>query len=93
VREHRLLTWEQGIHKMTGLPALRLGLRNRGIVREGAFADLVVFDPATVADTATFEAPHSYPVGIPHVLINGRFVVYDGLQTEERPGQRLSRNG
>lgn len=89
VREQRLLTWEAAIHKMTGLPAQRLGLGDRGIVREGAFADLVVLDPATVCDTATFAEPHRYPKGIRHVLVNGCFVVHGGTQTEERPGQVL----
>ena len=95
VREQRLLTWEEAVHKMTGLPAARLGLCDRGVVREGAFADLVVFDPAEIADTATFTEPRRYPEGICHVLVNGRFVVYDGCQTDERPGQalRLRREG
>ncbi len=89
VRQQGLLTWEEAIHKMTALPAARLGLRDRGVVREGAFADLVVFDPDAVADTATFTKPHRYPEGIPHVLVNGRFVLYNGLQTKERPGRVL----
>ena len=93
VREQGLLTWEEAIHKMTGLPATRLGLRDRGHVHEGAFADLVVLDPDTVADTATYAAPHQYPEGIHHVLVNGRFVVQDGTQTEELPGQVLRRSG
>lgn len=91
VREQRLLTWEEAIHKMTALPASRLGLCERGVVREGAFADLVVFDPQTVADTATFARPHRYPAGIHHVLVNGRFVIHAGIQTGERPGRVLGR--
>jgi N-acyl-D-aspartate/D-glutamate deacylase len=91
VRQQALLTWEEAIHKMTGLPAARLGLQDRGSVREGAYADLVVLDPDTVADTATFSEPHQYPVGIHHVVVNGRFVVQDGIQTEERPGHVLRR--
>jgi N-acyl-D-aspartate/D-glutamate deacylase len=93
VREQGLLTWEQAIHKMTGLPAARLGLPDRGHLREGAFADLVVLDPDTVADTATYAAPHQYPTGIHHVLVNGRSVVQDGAQTGELPGQVLRRTG
>jgi N-acyl-D-amino-acid deacylase len=89
VREKRLLTWEQAIHKMTGLPAARLSLCDRGVVREGAYADLVVIDRAIIADTATYAEPHRYPEGIHHVLVNGLFVVYEGRQTEQRPGRAL----
>jgi N-acyl-D-amino-acid deacylase len=78
---------------MTGLPAARLRLQDRGVVREGAIADLVVFDPQTIADTATYDDPHRYPEGIRHVLVNGRFVVQEGRQTEERPGRVLRRSG
>jgi N-acyl-D-amino-acid deacylase len=89
VRERGVLTWEEAIRKMTGLPAERLDLRDRGIVRAGAFADLVVLDPGAVCDTATFAEPCHYPEGIRHVLVNGRFVVRDSVQTEERPGHVL----
>ncbi len=91
VREQRLLTREEAIRKMTSLPAERVGLRDRGVVREGAFADLVIFDPDTIVDTATYAKPHQYPEGIQHVLVNGRFVVQDGVQTDERPGRVLRR--
>lgn len=91
VRERGLLTWEEAIRKMTSLPAGRVGLRDRGVVREGAFADLVVLDPQRVADTATFTQPHQYPEGIRHVLVNGRFAVYEGEQTQERAGRVLRR--
>jgi N-acyl-D-amino-acid deacylase len=93
VRDQGLLTWEEAIRKMTCLPAGRVGLRDRGVVREGAFADLVVLDPDTIADTATYTEPHRYPEGIHHVLVNGRFVIQDGVQTEERPGRVLRREG
>jgi N-acyl-D-aspartate/D-glutamate deacylase len=86
VREQGLLTWEEAIHRMTVLPAKRLGLRDRGIVREGAWADLVVLDPDTVVDTATFTDPTRYPQGIHHVIVNGCFVIRDGVQTDELPG-------
>jgi len=89
VREQGVLTWEEAIRKMTSLPAARVGLRDRGVVGPGAFADLVVLDPATIADRATFTEPHRYPAGICHVLVNGRFVVRDGQQTDERPGRVL----
>ena len=93
VRQQALLTWEEAIHKMTGLPAARLGLRDRGLVYEGACADLVIFDPSTIADTATYAEPHQYPEGIHHVLVNGRFVVHDSAQTDELPGRVLKGKG
>lgn len=88
-REQRLLSLAQAVHKMTGLPARRLGLRDRGEVRPGARADLVVLDPRRVADQATYEDPHRYPVGIEHVLVNGRFVIKDGEHTGSLPGRVL----
>ena len=89
-REERVLSLPQAIHKMTGLPARRLGLRDRGVVRVGAKADLVVFDARRVADQATFEDPHRYPVGIDHVIVNGRFVIKDGEHTGSMPGRVLT---
>jgi N-acyl-D-amino-acid deacylase len=74
---------------MTSLPAARLGLRDRGSVWQGSYADLVIFDPDTITDTATYARPHQYPEGIHHVLVNGRFVVCDGIQTEEMLGRIL----
>ena len=74
---------------MTSLPADRFGLADRGRIAEGAFADLVLFDPATVTDTATFEAPHAYPTGIDAVIVNGR-VAWDG-ENRERAGRVLHR--
>ncbi len=91
VRERGLLSWEEAVRKMTSLPAARLGLRDRGVVREGAFADLVVLDPETIADTATFTRPHRYPAGIRHVLVNGQLAVADGELTAARPGRVLRR--
>jgi len=84
-RRH-LLSLPQAVHKMTGLPARRLGLRDRGVIRVGAKADLIVLDPRTVADVATYEHPHRYPLGIEHVLVNGRFVIRDGEHTGSLPG-------
>jgi len=89
VREQRVLTLEQAVHKMTGLPARRLGLRDRGVLRVGAVADLVVFDPRRVADRATYADPHRYPVGVEHVLVNGRLVIRDGEHTGSLPGRLL----
>lgn len=91
VRERKVLRLEEGVHKMTGMPAARLGLRDRGLVKEGLVADLVVFDPATVADRATFERPHQYPVGIDFVFVNGTPVVDAGKYTNARAGLVLRR--
>ena len=91
VREKRVLSLEEAVKKMTGMPAARLGLTDRGMVKEGAFADLVVFDPRTVADRATYEKPHQYPVGIDHVLVNGTAVVDGGKFTNARAGRALRR--
>ncbi len=77
------------MHKMSGLPAQRLKLYDRGLIRPGMKADLSVFDPATVADTATFEKPHQYAVGFKYVLVNGKIVIDDGKLTSERPGRIL----
>ena len=89
-RDERVLSLAEAVHKMTGLPARRLGLRDRGEIRVGAKADLVVFDAKRIADQATFEDPHRYPVGIEQVLVNGRFVIKDGEHTGSLPGKVLS---
>ncbi len=89
VRERHTLTLEDAVHKMSGLPAQRLKLYDRGLIRPGMKADLSVFDPATVADKATFEKPHQYAVGFKYVLVNGKVVIDDGKLTSERPGRIL----
>ncbi|HEY3189757.1 MAG TPA: D-aminoacylase [Solirubrobacteraceae bacterium] len=89
VREERLLSLPQAVHKMTGLPARRLGLRDRGVIRVGARADLVVLDPRTIADVASYEEPHRYPLGVEQVLVNGRYVIRDGQHTGSLPGKLL----
>lgn len=81
VREKGIVSLEEGIRKMTTLPASRLGLKRRGRIAPGMAADLVVFDPDTITDTATFETPHSYPLGIPHVVVNGEVAVENGEYT------------
>jgi N-acyl-D-amino-acid deacylase len=91
VRETGALSLARAVHKMTGMPAAKLGLRDRGLVRPGAFADLVAFDPDTVADGATFETPHRHAVGIPHVVVNGRLTLRDGEQTGARAGRPIRR--
>ncbi len=86
-RDRRIMRLETAIHKLTAMPARRLHFRDRGLVVPGAFADLVAFDPDTVADRATFEDPHQYPIGIPHVLVAGQVVVRDGEHTGAHPGR------
>lgn len=89
VREKGVLTLEDAVRKMTSLPAARLGLDRRGRIAEGLFADLVVFDPRTVIDRATFEKPHQYPAGIDVVLVNGGIAVESGRFTGLRAGRVL----
>ena len=90
VREQRVLSLPQAIHKMTALPARRLGLKDRGVIVVGARADLVVFDARRVSDRATYQDPHQYPEGIEHVLVNGSFVIKDGQHTGSLPGRLLT---
>lgn len=89
-RERRIMSLETAVHKMTAMPARRLRLADRGELRSRAFADLVVFDPETVADRATFAEPHQYPAGIRDVFVNGTAVILDGLHTDARPGRALT---
>ncbi|MCS7316598.1 MAG: amidohydrolase family protein, partial [Bryobacterales bacterium] len=89
VRERRVLSLEEAVRKMTSLPAARLGLGERGLLRPGMYADVVVFDPSRVLDRATFAQPHQYAEGFRHVLVNGRPVLLDGRMTGERPGRVL----
>ncbi|HUM10233.1 MAG TPA: D-aminoacylase [Myxococcaceae bacterium] len=93
VRQQRLLTLEEAVRKMTSLPAHRLGLPDLGVVRPGALADLVVFDPATVIDTATFEVPRAYPLGFDLVVVGGQVVLEHGVRTDARPGGPLLHAG
>jgi N-acyl-D-amino-acid deacylase len=92
VRERGVLPLERAVHKMTGMPAGRLGFTDRGHLRAGAIADLVVFDPSTVADRSTYADPHHYPAGVPHVLVAGQPVVRSGQPTGARPGRVLRRS-
>jgi len=93
VRERQAMPLEEAIRKMTSLPASRLGLSDRGRVSEGCAADLVIFDAQNVRDEASFENPHRYASGISHVMVNGAWVVRDGEQTWELPGQILRSAG
>jgi N-acyl-D-aspartate/D-glutamate deacylase len=89
VREQGVISLEEAIQKMCSLPAKKLRWTDRGLVKKGYQADLVVLNPDTVADIATYQAPHQYPVGIPHVIVNGKLVIHDGVHTGIRPGNVL----
>ena len=91
VREHRLLSLPAAIHKTTGAAAAALGLGDRGVLREGSWADVTVFDPARIADRATYDDPHQYAVGVSSVLVNGEVVVDGGDHTGVLPGRVLRR--
>ena len=91
MREKKLLTLEDAVRKMTGLSAANMGLADRGTIRPGAFADLVLFDPATVADRSTFEDPKALSVGIEKVWVNGVAVWQDGKATGAHPGRGVKR--
>ena len=90
-RELGLFTLENAIRRFTGFPAQRFGLHDRGIIRNGMAADIVVFDPATVIDRSTFDDPRQFPIGIEHVIVNGTPVIADGAPTGARPGRALQR--
>jgi dihydroorotase/N-acyl-D-amino-acid deacylase len=89
VRDEQLMPLEFAIHKMTGLPASNVGLKERGLLREGYFADITIFDPKTVIDRATFEMPNQYPEGINYVIVNGQLTVDDGRRTPALAGRAL----
>ncbi|MGE0463498.1 MAG: amidohydrolase family protein [Vicinamibacterales bacterium] len=92
VREQQALSLEEAVRKMTALPAATIGLVNRGLLAPGMVADIAVFDPATIIDHATFEMPSAPPVGVRHVLVNGRVALTDGALTAERAGAILLRS-
>ena len=79
----------EAIRRLSGFPAINLGLDHRGFLKEGMFADVVVFDPATIAERATFDKPHQYAVGMKHVFVNGAQVIKDGEHTGAKPGRAL----
>ena len=89
VREEKVLSLEEAVEKMTSISAERFGLRDRGMIQEGAWADLVLFNAQTVTDKATYNDPHQYPVGIPYVIVNGVVVIDQGEHTGTLPGQVL----
>jgi N-acyl-D-amino-acid deacylase len=88
-RDEKVIPLTEAIRKLSGLPAMNLGLDHRGLIQEGMFADVVVFDAATIADRATFDKPHQYAVGVKHVFVNGVRVLKDGEHTGAKPGRAL----
>ena len=91
VREEKVLTLEQAVCKMTAQPAQRIGLKERGLIRQGFSADLTIFDPERIQDTSTYEEPYQYPEGIRYVMVNGKVVLNNGETTGELPGKVLLR--
>jgi N-acyl-D-amino-acid deacylase len=89
VRELKILSWEEAIRRMTSLPAQKFNLRDRGLVREGMAADIVVFDPDKVGDRSTFSEPHQYAAGFEFVIVNGKVTGQQGKHTGERNGHFL----
>jgi dihydroorotase/N-acyl-D-amino-acid deacylase len=87
VRQDSLFTVEEAVRKMSGATAARLGLRDRGLLRDGMYADVVVFDPAIIQDVATFDKPHQLSVGVKYVFVNGVAVVSEGKHTGATPGR------
>jgi N-acyl-D-amino-acid deacylase len=87
VREEKLLSLAEAVRKLSGLPAANLRLENRGLLAPGFYADVVVFDPATIADRATFEKPHQLAVGVEQLFVNGTAVIRDGAHTGAKPGR------
>jgi len=89
VREEKVITLQEAVRRLSGLPATNLGLDHRGFLKPGMFADVVIFDPATIADRATYENPHQYSVGVKDVFVNGVQVLKDGEHTGAKPGRAL----
>jgi len=89
VREQKVISLADAVHRLSGLPAANLGLDHRGFIKQGMFADVVVFDPQTIADRATFEQPQQYAIGVRNVFVNGVHVLKDGEHTGSKPGRGL----
>jgi len=91
VREEKVIPLEEAVRRLSSLPASNLGIARRGHLSPGYFADVVVFDPATIRDQATFSEPHQYATGVRHVLVNGTQVLKDGEHTGATPGRVVRR--
>jgi N-acyl-D-amino-acid deacylase len=92
-RDEKVIALPEAVRRLSALPATNLGLDHRGFIQDGMFADVVVFDPATIADRATFDKPHQYAVGMKHVFVNGVQVLKDGEHTGAKPGRALAGPG
>ena len=93
VRERGIISLEEAVRKMSSMSAQRLGIRDRGLLVKGYFADIAIFDSEEISDMATFEDPHQYAVGMKYVLVNGELVVEQGKHTGRRPGKILHGSG
>jgi len=89
VRDEKRTTLQDAVRRLTSLPTSNLGIKDRGLVKAGMKADLAIFDPATIADKATFEQPQQFAVGMRHVLVNGQTVLLNGEMTAARPGRAI----
>jgi N-acyl-D-amino-acid deacylase len=92
VREEGVITIEEAVRRMTSLPAQKFGLKDRGLLREGMAADMLVFDEKEVTDLSTYDKPHAYSKGFHYVLVNGTVVIEEGKHTGKKPGQTLRHN-
>jgi len=92
VRDKKIISLENAIHKMTYLPAKKIGLKDRGLIEEGTFADLVIFNFQTIKDNSTYTNPHHFPSGIEYVLVNGTIVLEQEKLTNQLPGKWIKRN-
>jgi N-acyl-D-aspartate/D-glutamate deacylase len=90
-RERKLLSFPQAIYKMTGLPARKLGFADRGVIKAGYFADLVIFSPDLISDRSTYAEPYRYPAGIDYVIVNGKITIEEGRHTGVRAGRVIRR--
>ncbi len=93
VRDEKALTLQDAVHRLTGLPAHNLALADRGLLKTGHFADVVVFDPTTIQDHATFARPQQFATGVSEVLVNGRLALKDGVPTGAKPGRFVRGRG
>ena len=89
VRERNILSLEEAVRKMTSLPAQILSIKQRGLIKEGYYADLTIFDPKIILDKATFEDPHQYAIGVISVIVNGEIVIDQGVHNGNKPGRVL----
>ena len=87
VREEKVVSLQEAVRRLAGLPAANLGLDRRGLIKQGYFADLVVFDPETISDRSTYDKPHQYATGVKHVLVNGVRVIENGEHTRGKTGK------